>query len=128
MRVPLLILTLLAPNSLMGGPSSYICEITDFNIPGGDVENREWVGEAAMETTVAIDRKTGRVIHPTIGNASFTNVTVLNEGSPSWGFKVLADSGNGGHIRYYEVHEHDVGATKAFLAVSDGIAFIGRCL
>ncbi len=76
-----------------------------------------------MEDTVAIDRVTGRVIHPVIGNTSFNNVTLLNEGSASWGFKAIADSGEGGHIRYYEVHEYDEGASKAFLAVADGIAF-----
>jgi len=80
-----------------------------------------------METTVAIDRKTGRVIHPVIGNTSFNYVTLLNEGSDSWSFKVLADSGKGGHVRYYEVHEYDEGAAKPFLAVSDGIVFAGEC-
>lgn len=115
------------PHSLAAGLSSYVCQITDFKIPGENTKNREWIGEAAMETTVAIDRRTGRVIHPVIGNTSFNSVTLLNEGSASWGFKALADSGEGGHIRYYEVHEYDEGAIKSFLAVADGIAFFGEC-
>ena len=129
MRGLLLGLLLIAPHDLVAGPSSYICQITDYKVPGSNinVKNSEWVGEAAMETTVAIDRKTGRVIHPVIGNTSFNNVTLLNEGSASWGFKAFADSGAGGHVRYYEVHEYDVGAVKAFLAVADGIAFLGEC-
>ena len=80
-----------------------------------------------METTVAIDRGTGRVIHPVIGSTSFNSVTVLNKGSASWGFKALADSGEGGHIRYYEVREYNEGAVKPFLAVADGMAFFGEC-
>lgn len=127
MRNLILGLLLVFPQSLMAGLSSYVCEITDFRIPGTDTENEEWVGEAAMETTVAIDRKTGRVIHPTIGNTSFNNVTLLNEGSASWAFKSFADSGEGGHIRYYEVHEYDEGPVKTFLAVASGIAFFGEC-
>tara|TARA_R110002049_G_scaffold306707_1_gene505645 strand:+ start:2209 stop:2595 length:387 start_codon:yes stop_codon:yes gene_type:complete len=127
MRVLFFALIVLAPSSISAGISSYICEITDFKMPGADTENREWLGETAMKTSVAIDRRTGRVIHPVIGNTSFNNVTLLNEGSASWSFKVFADSGEGGNVRYYEVHEYDPGATKAFLAVSDGIAFIGEC-
>ena len=127
MRSLLLGLLLVVPHSLTAGPSSYVCQITDFKIPGANTENREWVGETAMETAVAIDRETGRVIHPVIGNTSFNSVTLLNEGSDSWGFKALADSGEGGHIRYYEVHEYDEGAVKPFLAVADGIVFFGEC-
>lgn len=123
----LLGLLLVAPHGLAAGPSSYVCQIASFKTPGTNTESREWVGETAMETTVAIDRGTGRVIHPVIGNTSFNNVTLLNEGSASWGFKALADSGEGGHVRYYEVHEYDEGAVKAFLAVADGIAFFGEC-
>ena len=120
-------LLLIVPHVLMAGPSSYVCDITDFRIPGTNTENREWVGETAMETTVAIDRRTGRVIHPVIGNTSFNNVTLLNEGSASWGFKAFSDSGEGGNVRYYEVHEYDESAVKTFLAVADGIAFFGEC-
>ncbi|WBU58729.1 hypothetical protein [Paracoccus sediminicola] len=123
----LLGLFLVAPHGLAAGPSSYICQFTNFKIPGTNTENREWVGEKAMETTVAIDRITGRVIHPVIGNTSFSNVTLLNEGSASWGFKALADSGEGGHVRYYEVQEYDEGDVKTFLAIADGIAFFGEC-
>lgn len=127
MRNLLLGLLLIAPHSLVAGPSTYICQITDFKIPGTNTEDREWLGETAMETTFAIDRKTGRVIHPVIGSTSFNNVILLNEGSASWSFKAFADSGDGGNIRYYEVHEYDEGAAKPFLAVSDGIAFFGKC-
>jgi len=127
MRSLLLGLLLATPHGLVAGPSSYVCQITDFKIPGTNTDGREWVGKTATETTVTINRRTGRVIHPIIGNTNFNNVTLLNEGSASWGFKALADSGEGGHVRYYEVHEYDEGAVKAFLAVADGIAFFGEC-
>lgn len=127
MRSLFLVFLLIAPHHLVAGQSSYVCQITDFQIPDKNIENMDWVGETAMETTVAIDRKTGRVVHPVIGNTSFNSVTLLNEGSRSWAFKALADSGQGGHIRYYEVHEQDEGAVKTFLAVADGIAFFGEC-
>lgn len=80
-----------------------------------------------METTVAIDRDTGRVIHPTIGNTVFPVITVLNRGSDQWSFKVMADSGEGGHVRFYEVHEYVEGTVKPLVAVVDGIAFWGTC-
>jgi len=127
MRNLLLGLLLIAPHGLMAGSSSYICQITDFKIPGTNTKDREWLGETAMETTVAIDRKTGRVIHPVIGNTNFNNVTLLNEGSASWSFKAFADSGEGGHVRYYEVHEYDEGEAKPFIAVANGVAFLGEC-
>lgn len=128
MHILLLSLLLIAPHGLAAGPSNYVCQITSFEIPGTKTSDREWVGETAMETTVAIDRRTGRAVHPVIGNTSFNNVTLLNEGSQSWGFKALADSGEGGHVRYYEVQEYEKGAVKTFLAVADGIAFFGECL
>ena len=117
------------PQSPSAGPTSYVCEITGFQIPPApDAELREWVGKEAMKTTVAIDRMTGRIIHPVIGNTSFTHVTLLNRGSRlAWNFKALADSGDGGHVRYYEVHETVPDPKKTFLAVADGIAFWGTC-
>jgi hypothetical protein len=99
-------------------------QITDFKIPGSNTKNREWVGETAMETTVAIDRATGRVIHPIIGNTSFNYVTLLNEGSAlAWSFKALADSGAGGNVRYYEVHEHVLGELNHYRLTPVGLRF-----
>jgi hypothetical protein len=48
MRILLLGLLLIASHSLVAGPSSYICQITDFKVPGTNTEDREWVGETAM--------------------------------------------------------------------------------
>jgi len=120
-------LLLIVPHVLMAGPSSYVCDITDFRSPGTNTEDREWLGETAMKTTVAIDRVTGRVIHPVIGNTSFNSVILLNKGSASWSFRALAGDGQGGHVRYYEVREYDKDEAKPFIAVADGIAFFGEC-
>jgi hypothetical protein len=118
----------LLPGVPNAGGGSYVCEIDGFQLPPAqDAELLEWVGELAMETTVAIDRETGRVIHPVIGNTSFNDITVLNRGSGSWSFKALADSGDGGHVRYYEVSEYVESAEKPFVVVADGIAFWGTC-
>jgi hypothetical protein len=47
--------------------------------PPGGFDYAEWIGENAKETTVAIDRQTGIVIHPTIGNAQFQLWGALSE-------------------------------------------------
>ena len=70
-------LTIGAPHQLAAGPYSYICEITDYALlpalPGllGASGNIEPFGEDAKEDSVAIDRRTGIVIHPLIGNTNF---------------------------------------------------------
>jgi hypothetical protein len=84
--------------------------------PPGGFDYAEWIGENAKETTVAIDRQTGIVIHPTIGNAQFQlwgNIEVIDAGSSDWGFKVVAISPDGGqhrNFRYYEVQEYASGS------------------
>ena len=120
-------LALLIPESPTAGTTNYVCKITDFKSPGEDNEDKHWIGEIAKESMVAIDRATGLVDHPVIGNVSFRNTVLLNKGSSSWNFKVISDSGNGGHVRSYEVHEIDEGVSKGFVAISDGTAFIGSC-
>lgn len=109
------------------GPSSYTCSIENFHSPSSMSKSFDWIGQQAMKSQVGIDRNTGRVIHPVIGNTSFNEVTLLNRGSANWSFKALADSGNGGNVRYYEVHEYSDGAAKPFLAVADGLIYFGWC-
>ncbi len=114
--------------SASAGPSSYVCQILGFQVaPGPNSDDLQWVGDLAMKTSVAIDRNTGRVIHPSIGNTSFQQVILLNRGSAGWSFKSIADSGNGGNVRYYEVQEFAEGPNKPFVAIADGIAYWGTC-
>jgi hypothetical protein len=116
------------PSLSTAGPTSYSCEIEGFKIPPAEgSEQLEWVGINAMKTTVGIDRMTGRVIHPSIGNTSFNEINLLNFGSSDWSFKVVADDGEGGWVRYYEVEEYSASVQKPFLAVADGILYWGSC-
>jgi hypothetical protein len=116
------------PSLSTAGPTSYSCEIEGFKIsPAEGSEQLEWVGMNAMKTTVGIDRMSGRVIHPSIGNTSFNEIKLLNSGSSDWSFKVVADDGNGGWVRYHEVKEYWLGLDKPFLAVAEGILYWGSC-
>lgn len=110
------------------GPSSYVCSIEGFQVaPGPNAESLEWVGELATQTTVAIDRATGLVIHPVIGNTGFVQVTLMHRGSDTTSFRSIADSGSGGNARYYEVLEFTEGSEKPFVAIAEGIAYWGSC-
>jgi hypothetical protein len=110
------------------GPTCYSYEIEGFEIPPAEgSEQLEWVGINAIKTTVGIDRMTGRVIHPSFGNTSYDEINLLNSGSTDWSFKVVADDGDGGWVRYYEVSEYKLGLVKPFLAVADGILYWGSC-
>lgn len=109
------------------GPTSYICTITDFLGPPGMPIG---TAEMAAETTLAIDRITGRVIHPILGNTSFPFIEVIDPGSDEWSFKVFARSAADGphmHVWYYQVDEYETGLVKPFLAVGEGFAFVGSC-
>ncbi|MEJ8563418.1 hypothetical protein QTO30_20775 [Yoonia sp. GPGPB17] len=81
----------------------------------------------AQRTAMTIDRETGRVIHSSLGNTSFNHIMILNSGSSDWSFKVIADSGQGGNIRYYEVAEYVEGPDKPLLVVADGGSYWGMC-
>jgi hypothetical protein len=120
----------LLPSTGNAGPFSYVCQIEGFQAPPGqDTEGSRYFGEMAMGTPLNIDRDTGRVIHPVIGNESYhtADVTLINRGSEGWSFKAIAGAEFSGHIRYYEVHEYEDGPDKPFLAVADGVAYWGTC-
>jgi hypothetical protein len=112
--------------SANAGPISYICTITEFSMYGD--EDREWTAKRAMEQTIAVDRRTGAVIHPVIATSEYHNVRVLNFGDDNWSFKLFADSGEGQHTIYIEVREFYEGEKKPFVAVQDGIAYTGFCM
>lgn len=117
------------PITVEAGPTSYVCELSGFQIVSGQLdETLQWVGENALRTSLAIDRITGRVIHPSVGSTGFKDVTVLNPGSSDWSFKAVASSVDGGWVRYYEVKEYEEGLTKGFVLVADGHAYWGTCL
>ena len=117
--------------SAMGGPFSYRCTIENYfvaNQPG----KREWVAQQAMKSEVIVDRRTGRVFHPAIGNEYFENVIVLDKGSSEWSFKSLAfvqsEQTGGSFVRYIEVYEFEEGEVKRFMAVAEGITYSGVCI
>lgn len=107
------------PFTVSAGPSSYVCDIDGCHtaIPP------DAIGEMAMETPLAIDRTTGLAIHPVIGNNNHNEVTLLNRGSADWACKVIADSGGGGNVIYYEVQEYVDGPDKPLLVIAGGIAY-----
>ena len=86
-----------------------------------------------MQQSLAIDRRTGAIIHPIMGNTTYRTTTVLDYGNESWAFRVLSESGttpddpSGGHIVYAEVGEYADGHRKPFLAIESGIAYFGYC-
>ena len=123
---------------LLGSPLdaatySYICTVETFHGPKDDVGRVDFLGKLAMKTTVAIDRRTGAIIHPIMGNTAYRTTTVLDYGNESWAFRVLSESGtspddpSGGNIIYVEVAEYAEGYRKPFLAIESGIAYLGYC-
>lgn len=122
---------LLAGSAATAGPFSYICEIEGFLVPPGqETEGSQYLGKTVMETPfLDIDRDTGRVAHPLIGNESYfaEDVTLIDRGSERWSFKAIAGTEVAGHVRYYEVHEYVDGPDKPLLAVADGVAYWGTC-
>jgi len=110
------------------GSTSYICSIEGFHVPDhlGDAV-AEMRFKDAQRTALTIDRETGRVTHSSLGNTSFNHIRILNFGSSDWSFKVIADSGQGGNIRYYEVAEYVEGQDKPLLVVADGGSYWGMC-
>ena len=85
------------------GPSSYYSEIEEFRLV--DEVSSGHFAQEAMSSPIAIDRKTGRVVHPWVGNTSFLEVILINRGSDSWSFRSVAHSGPAGPAAYYEVKE-----------------------
>jgi len=126
-------LLFLIGSPLDAAPYSYICTVEAYHGPKDDEGLVDYLGNLAMETTVAIDRRTGAIIHPILGNTTYRTTTVLNYGNESWAFRVLSESGttqddpSGGHIVYAEVAEYAEGFRKPFLAVDRGIAYFGYC-
>ncbi|MBF9029773.1 hypothetical protein HKCCE3408_05135 [Rhodobacterales bacterium HKCCE3408] len=122
--LPACALIVTVPCASDAGPYSYICEIEGFFTA---IDSIAWLGDEAMETSVAIDRDTGLVIHPVIGNSGISDVTLLNRGSEDWAFKVIADTGGGGNVVYHEVLEYVDGSDKPLLAIAGSIAYWGTC-
>jgi hypothetical protein len=115
-------------------PFSYICTVQSYHDPEGPNDGSDWLGKMAMETTVAIDRRTGAIIHPVLGNTGYRKTTVLDFGGEEWSFKVLSESGHlpndppiGGNTLYVEVEEFDEGFQKPFVAIQGGTAYLGYC-
>jgi hypothetical protein len=86
-----------------------------------------------METLLVVDRKTGRVDHPTLGNM-YMDVTLLDHGTSEWGFKLLSESKkNGGapvggrHTVYIEVREFENSIDKPLAIIAGGILYWGTC-
>ena len=111
---------------------SYVCEVTDFLIPPGQSKNAKWMAEVAAEVkgkTVTIDRQTGHVIGPVLGNSFFPRKEVLDFGSEDWSYDSIALSAGPEHftVNFYQVKEFHQGLEKPFLAVVDGTAYVGTC-
>jgi hypothetical protein len=133
MAAKALALILSTVSSTNAAPFSYICAIEAFHGHMDDEERVNFLGNLAMKTTVAIDRRTGALIHPVVGNTSYRTTTVLADGDESSAFKLLSESGtapdelSGGNIIYAEVEEYAKGARKPFLLIDSGIAYFGYC-
>ncbi|SMX25242.1 hypothetical protein [Boseongicola aestuarii] len=120
---------LFLPGIGLAGPSTYTCEISDYREIDGDTDNS--LAEFAMESSVAIDRATGLVIHPTLGNSVYDKVELLSFGSSGWSFRAVAITegfdGKGGPGAYYEVKEWEDGPKKPMVIVDGGVVFFGEC-
>jgi hypothetical protein len=69
-------------------------------------KDREWLVKTALQTIVAIDRHTGRGIHPSIGSTNFASIELIHPGDGENGFKVFARTpraSRGSCANYYEV-------------------------
>ena len=75
---PLVALILLAASSLHAGPTSYICEITGHGYHAERPPAPKLRGLA--EDPLTIDRMTGRVIHPALGNTFMARLEILDPG------------------------------------------------
>ena len=128
---PILALLLLLASHAQAGSNTYLCQITGYLSPPGTETNVLWVASAAMKTPLAIDRMTGRAVHPSLGNTSFPDVRVLDPGGEGWTFRVVARSQFPhevhGHVRYYEVHDYVEAQHKPLLVIGEGFAFTGLC-
>jgi hypothetical protein len=116
-------------------PFSYICTIQSYHNPEGPTAGVVFFGELAMETTMAIDRRTGAIIHPVLGNTAYRKTTVLDFGDKEWSFKALSESGHnpnepnpiGGNTVYIEVAEFTDAIQKPFIVVQSGTVYLGYC-
>lgn len=114
------------------GAETYVCQIYGFNAPSTD-EGGAYIGKMAMDAVLVIDRKTGRVSHPTLGN-TYMDVTLLDYGTSDWGFKLISESKkNGGapsggrHVLYIEVKEFEGSREKPLAIISEGVVYWGAC-
>jgi hypothetical protein len=110
-------------NPTAAGPTSYICTISGYHV----TEDREDWAEMMKKWTIAVDRRTGSTIHPSLGNTSYNYFTLLNSGSDSYSFREIADSGHGGSVKYMTVEEYAETAEKPFVVIDNGDTYWGKC-
>lgn len=126
LTIVILIAAVMTLSATAGHAASYRCEIEKVSHSDSD-PTAEWQAETAKKFNVVIDRVSGKVFHPTIGNESFKTIVVLNKGSSENSFKVLSISASRIWIRTYQVQEFVEGNKKPFFAAIDSFAVFGTC-
>lgn len=108
---------------------SFVCSIEGY-YPQSDFTAR-FVDD---EKPIYVDRYTGEITHPFLGNTYYPNIILLSSGFGGWGFKVISfsprpktPSEGGVHSHYFEIITFENGETKPFRAISDGVNFWGTC-
>lgn len=119
-------LTLL-PVAANAGPVSYSCEIEGFRGTVGHPEVSQAWAELHADTTIAIDRTTGQVIHPGLGNINFDSINLIHPGDDERSFAAVAVAGGGNTVFFYEVQEWVESDQKPFTIVGRFNVYWGNC-
>lgn len=122
------LMLLMLPNASNAGVS-YVCRIEGYH---SLVEvNREIF---ALDDPLYVDRQSGQITHPWLGNTYYAHIVLLSSGSDEWSFKVISfsprpespDKG-GVHSHWFEILTWEDGVKKPFQGSSDNMSFWGSC-
>jgi hypothetical protein len=108
---------------------SFVCTIEGYYPPSSTTE-----ALGNKDKPIYVDRYTGEITHPWLGNTYYSNIVLLSSGFGGWGFKVISfsprpDTPTAGGVasHYVEIETFAEGKGKPFAAISSGVNYWGTC-
>jgi hypothetical protein len=106
--------------------NGYICKITKFGFlnESGTLDFKS--DDVRIGKTFAVDRRSGSIIGDWVTTENW-NTTVLDVGSKSQSFKMIATTEPIVHVMYLNVQEYASGSIKPFVFLDDTMVVTGTC-
>lgn len=125
--VLLLISVITLPSVSLASSDYYWCKLEAIVETSHEPETAEYWLERYKVEEILVNRSTGEVTHPGLGNIMFDTIELIHGGDSGNGFKVISRSNNGWQVHYMVVEQYSSAVAKKFLIVEGMTVWRGLC-